>query len=1771
MKKNKKLKLFLMAGLLIVFPIINCGVAFAETFTTKTVESVKKNEQDTTEHSAESDSAIDKDLPVVEIPEAAESTDEIVPQATDVPFSASLGEMNNGEVKLREADDTTEKANVKWELLKNDGYIFSLRLDGYVPSTTPSTRQIEVKIPQGVIVTLADLQRIVQENTNVTACDVVDKSATVVYQFDTNFKQSVFVDQYNGNNNFSQNQVTDGTIVFSIAPVATTVGFSFNLIPNYEDASSNSPNYWTGVSGDSLTRNQPINVKLLDDQTVVKDLILDDIVIPSTVNYSVVTGDPSVSGSTKPGSQVLDQVMQMYIQPRVRNSERDSDNAYYMGNVSFHAYLPYKKLANGKYLSATLDTANMNQWIADITTRNGGNEKLRYKQERQTDGRIILTYYFVDQTQEYLLRVMNLQMFYTYPSAVNENGDRFETGDKIFYTNQNLGRTFHNYFYDENGQRELRKREVVSLGDSSETMTISGDQLELAYLNGSPNLLYSTVSTKGTESTALLGYSLLTNRSTAQGNVKVNYQFDTENTWNYGVTTVQYWTVDTNYSDGTITRGRDYTYSFDFVLQKKGTNQTISGRYDLKPSEEYKNVKITKSNGRPANLLGYANERYYYYVNREMLAKGLSTTDKQAFDDSGEYYIKDLSYNMYISASGTSSYISGDTGRPRESGGQYYGYTFGEIGDQAIARFNIVDPADNTKELLTKRDYRTRIIKSSLSETTLDLTLLLDNQMTVKNEAGVKLTELTEPVGIGEKLSVSAIGIPCFYPYGATNYAPDPVFIIRTPVDFDLYTESIRVTQGGEVLDRTIEPLGTLSDGSKIYYVKPENGKGMGYYDESRELIGGLIQIDYDMEVNHAVRGGSIGYRELLFIADEQFQNGGSGSYASYRVNDTFGVNERLKSYGKTPSTKINSNLYGLMTCGGDPRFNTITAEVDKQLSNELIGTGTTEITDPLNIENGGVLDKKDATFDLSFTMSNTKQSGYVDHDGLFVFYMPVAKEGIQSDWNPERINEFSLELTGPVKITSSLGINYQVRYTIATENFDNRGTGFNGPAGYADYLTYDEIESNSQLDQVTMVKVVAELTAGQEHVIPFGEVMNARMPLKFAENNSQEFGQYTGQITNWRPYVIQSYTANGFKNDYRSAGSEKTVRIRYRPEEQVRDIWAYNENDYQGGVAPGGEILSKQTSVKLPDFNKNFNLELNKFNNDSLINMNLATVTDIVTTPNRPVSYGNTTFAFATDLNGTGNLTNPDIYQAYGTSGQNIQLGATTSSGNTLRYQIYNADNINDPSGNRQIRVTYHSIDGNGKPTDDVAFTVLLNIKRKVSAVEAETALIAGKVYREFPNLASNIKTTLTDGAFTTQFALEAQNFPTFSGKDASVFLVFGDENVGAGLPPDGSFLLKVQSSYEDNGEKKLVTPEYFYYKNKSGSTQQEISLTEFTKMGTDQKMTLADIDRQIEAVRKTGMVNGKLSYLIVSDFANGHAEEVSENTINLKYEIDDGSNAPQTAPKYSIEAKRKISSAITKPAINQVYEQSEAIEVDGRFELDSLGTVIDAYNLNKSLGLNVRLLKDGQAIDWPQGTLLDNNGEIITPRVINSDLQFIYPVAAIGNTNSIAYDFSIITEMLPLAVGDYSLEVTSLKSLSTTHPLNGDSISKMMISFTVKAKVPTGLRVHSDLKRRVIYNQTSNQKTQLTLAYENLTTIEAVLEKKNSLGNYEVIPNTADIITSPLTVAISDTNLDIKFNTIEASDNGEYRISFTGYRDSEKVVATAWTFIVWDQPTNN
>lgn len=290
-------------------------------------------------------------------------------------FMVKARDMGGKDNILREKDSSNE-VSINWNVLNNAGYNFAFQLDNF---ETVTERQVKLKIPKGVIISISALDALKNAQKNIIDYKISEKNEDIIYKIDANFQKTVFVDQKNGSGIYSKDSVTDATITFNLDPTVGTIGFNLSLLPNYEDGANNnnSPNYWTGVLGDSLTRGEPIEVSVVENTATVKTLILDDIKIANQVSYPVVTGDPAVANSTVPGSQLLDEVMQMYIQPRVRNGDNPSVNANFMGNVLFKAYLPYKKIGTDRYLSAALATNQMDAWISEVTGKNGGGSSFK--------------------------------------------------------------------------------------------------------------------------------------------------------------------------------------------------------------------------------------------------------------------------------------------------------------------------------------------------------------------------------------------------------------------------------------------------------------------------------------------------------------------------------------------------------------------------------------------------------------------------------------------------------------------------------------------------------------------------------------------------------------------------------------------------------------------------------------------------------------------------------------------------------------------------------------------------------------------------------------------------------------------------------------------------------------------------------------------------------------------------------------------------------------------------------------------------------------------------------------------------------------------------------------------------------------------------------------------------------------------------------------------------------------------------------------------------
>lgn len=1684
-------------------------------------------------------------------------------------FISGIQSEENGEltpVYLRDEQDS-DQVSVNWKVLKNDGYLLGLQLSDASSGIGSEviSRQMEVVVPRGILVKKDHLQKIVDDNANIYSYSVKDIESTATYQLGLNFKQASFVDPVSGSNSYSTDYVTGATIVFEVSPTVGTLGFRINLLPNYEDGTTNSPNFWTGISGDSLVRHQPLKVSLIENATPVKTLVMDDFIIPSEVSHVATVRSPD-SGSVNLGPQTLDNELQMIIQPRVRNTtENSSNNAYYVGNVSYQVYVPYKTLTSNTYLSAELLTDKMDDWINSITQANNGQPMVTYSVDELADGRKIVTYSLANPDQEYLINVVDLSLYYRLPSEEDENGRSFAEGDQLLYTQNNLGWIFHNYRYDEDGNPVMEENTRIPLTNSTGRATItSNSAFNFAFINRSAN--YSTISVKDTEAVTLLGNALIKNDSTALGTARATYKFDTGTTWNYGVTTVQFWTVFA--TTATLAESREYTYNFDFVLQKKGAaagEDLVTGTYALTPSQQYKDVQISRSDGRKVSLLGYdrPRERYYYYVNRQMLSGGNFTETLPADFDINDYYIKELSYDLEITSS---AYISGDSGRPKEGGGQFFGHTFGNTNSKGVADFEIKPAPGYSGNTLNGSCTTTIIDKTS---NTADVGLLLDDSgtmMTIKNENGQTLSTINDAVDVGKKVTVNANAIACFYPYGATNYAPNPVFLIRTPLDMDLDVSSINLTQNSRQLSYIVDDPILLDDESKLYYVRPTNSDGLGYYNEDRELIGEAITINYQMAVNIRARSEAIYYNELLFVTDQKFAAYLSGSYANSFVEDKWGIASKLGAgkagfYTQKGITKLATTKRGYV-------FNTNPAKLDFGYDLELSSNVT---NDPNASKDKGVLDENATVFNSKFFFKNIRQNGEVDNNGRFVFYLPVAKKDLVPEWgNAQQSNpEYSLSLKGPVSIQSTKGVTYTIRYsTDQDKRFHNGNAGFTGNATYADYKEYDLVKDS--LESVTMIKVVAEPNEETGAIIPFEEEMTAEMPLAYSSDNTADFSTLAGQQAYWTPYVSLIYSMNGSRNEFNDLAPENSLRIRYRPAAKTIDIWAYNSEDYPNGESEG---WNKSANVALPSFINQFNLQINQLTSSSLKNMTLVSATDIIANEDKPVSYGNTTFGFGTGLNITDDSAFKDLSDALTTT---LAVGATDNS-NSLNYKIYNTKNINDTLGERQVVLTYSSAG-----SDDILFDIILNIKRKISIIDVQPALTAGKAYREFTNTGNSV-TTLEDGAFTLQVAYEVSSIdqlPDIATED-DIYLKFGTTTPSGspvnGLPVGDTILMKVQSTGKDN---KKVRPEYYYYKNTTAAPQTKIKLTEFVKMGTE---TTAPESLTLEAISQHVKAADKLSYLFVFDFANQDALQTSTDTIGMYIDFNEGADTGRQ--QFIIEPKRSITNTVSDLSA-AVYQPHEPIQVNGEFSLSDIGEAIDSYNQDKSLALNLELYEVNGSmetkVNWPQGVLIQNTqdtnnpGSFIRPKNVDGNLQFVYSAGAITNTlQDLSYQLTIYTDVQALAVGkNYKIKVSARKSYVPTHPLNGEEVlNSKDLSFRIDPPAQSGLRV-STTDSALLYNQTNNQKVKIAFSATNIEKVVPVLQKKVGTNYY---PETAwsDLIATTLPSAIDPTTnnpFTINFkNQLDDSCNGEYRIVFEAYEkasDTEPLYETAWTFIIWDPP---
>ncbi|WP_159721164.1 hypothetical protein [Enterococcus sp. CSURQ0835] len=1759
--------------------------------------------------------------------EPAETTTEKIPSSPQAQADFSVVvERNGGDIALREAEEATP-VNIDWKLSDQSRVIVQFN------KQTNALRKIELIVAPGILIPKTALA-VIEAKESVVKVERLEERTEPIYALNSAIQRSEYYLPKETNQRY-QDYFHGGKIVVHFEANAAIDGFYFPIRSSYGGNASD-PSFWSGIQHQSLNRQSPaLQVALIEDEQKTEKRVLDDLVNSSSIGHSVIIKNNAIPNSQDPGPQLVDKKYSLTLNARVRNNDMSTnDNSYQLTNPTYELYVPYKESETepNKFISAELLTTEMDDWIQTITASNDGNKIFNYKHEVLADGRIKVTYYFTDPQQEYLLQVLNLQLHYRYPA------DRFQTGDTVYYTKDNLGRKYESAF---NGATVTS--EAVSLTDSDRNplKIVDDTAFDFEFLSSAASnpIRLDVINMQNQHVNHLLGYSSITNKTNAKGEADVKYKFDINNTWHIGVTMVQFWTVD---SAEDLAAARNYEYDFSFTLQKKGAigeTDKLVGNYKLTPAKVYQNKKITQSFGVEKSLLGFPNERYYYYVNREMLAQGLG----QVPVDLENYYIKELSYTFKVAAKDDGNYVSGDKGRVKESGGQYYGHL---LTDKTNANGDAhstmeIQPAAGYNGNNLKRTIITRPVVAANATTKqgADIGLFIDghksrgNQtdpMTIIDSAGRELKEMSDRVDVGEKLTVKATALSTFYPYGASNYSPNPVFYLRTPTALTLLEDSIKLAQGNkklnyrleQLIDSDGEPLVLEGTGGYFYRVEVLDSDGLGYYDEEREMYGERISIEYQMEVNIASDGRPIEYRELLFVGDKNYTAAATGSYAAYMVNDRWGLTESMpnagwaNTYYYTPSNAPPS--YNLCSTNLDYSFTTNSPNLNFGLNTRL----SNDVLDPTDdgTRSKGVLDKNDQTFKATFSMDNIHQKGYVDSKGMFIAYLPIAKQDVKPEWlTEEELADYSLALKGELEIKSQKGVTYDIGYTTAQEKFNNHQDTFTGENGFATYQTYEEVKD--KLDQVTMIKIIGRAD-GDGMIIPFGEQLTATMTLSYGGAKDHVFEELAGEKVSYRPYVVQIYTINRIATMFRTEAPKNELRIRYRPDQKEIELWAYKEADY-----PNDTSLNKTLDLPLPNFVNEYELVQTP---GDFYSFNLDTIDNLVANQDHSVSYGNSTFALGTGLNLLGS--DPayiDLAQAAGQS-----LGKTGTV-NKLNYKIYNANNINDTLGERSLIIHYQSQD-----SDDLDFKVKIKVLRKASKIKVENALMAGKVYKEFSASADNVKKTLQDGALTVQYAYDTsaitEGLPAKIPED-DFFLQFAstaadERSAKVSLPPGDTILMKVQSTKTVGDKVEKVRPEYYYYRNETNDSQAKILLKDFYQMGENKTEATQLTKAKMSAHAKEA---DQLSYLFIFDFENqdtaihelATGDELDLIQLSFPTVAEEGKVSERNDIPTSFEVAKKAEVVQRSVKTNQAeYASQEPIEVSGDIRVSKAMDAVDAFNQYKLISVTFQLLEQKangvEAVDWPAGTMiqkknLDGSLEtanysrlkedqtvLVAPfeRVDPNDHQ---PGQSMPNFGGKDYKFQINTPVEALAAGkSYQIRVQAHKARSSFYPLLGERLENAVLDeeweeqaegeafylpITIKDK-PSGLKVKSTMKERLVYNGSPTQTVNFKLMADNIDKVEPVLEIQRNGTTFEEVPDwekyietaRSDNLVPTGEATTKEWEWTMRFKAdLPAELNGEYRILFKAYREKvgdfpgapvsyEQLHEVPWSFAIWDPLPN-
>lgn len=892
--------------------------------------------------------------------------------------------------------------------------------------------------------------------------------------------------------------------------------------------------------------------------------------------------------------------------------------------------------------------------------------------------------------------------------------------------------------------------------------------------------------------------------------------------------------------------------------------------------------------------------------------------------DINGWFLKRIEYEIASIPKNTTLYHSSSS-RSFNTSGNIYGKLTGNDSSTFLFTFKVWDSVNSKWGDATAKNCVASSSNSPITTTYLPVGNIVLNGGT----AGSSVT-----VSAGSNISLKTTLTMHTYPYGNTQYSPNPVLYFIAPKGVTLTNDNIRAVWSdgnGKAITTSLSQRPYAATGETIYKITFNGTAAFGGPVMSGIKIVANTPfpvVTMVLDTSASMETTSILLKNKLMVTDENANV--SVGFRSLDVEDTYDVNENGSVTDRVGTCEQVSGINIQIT----PNAHQLTFSAQAKLHSESAALYRSDEANPIYLSN--------VNDPLDYRLTLSASNGLVAKED-FYYYIPVPKAGISMHEHMlanSQIPTFGMKLTGPVSITGSNPHIYEIRYSIdATKtNYSNGKASFDSDGGFAQYHTAEEISAmngnSGAWESVTMMKLVAISES-----VPNGTVDNFDFTLAY-DNEQSTISLNAGSKTAWASCGYQKYSDDDSASGVHTPTKFVYVVLKHKQTEEVIVTAAM--------TSPEG--TSKTAIVTIPAFQAAKNLQVSEVRTENVVLKSTSEITAMSSTASTSVANG--TYGITAQLGSS----------AAELSTGNADMGSTTAGvEGSITFTLSNCDHLSDITTIRKVFVTL--VSGN-----DVEITITVNIARIATPVtNPVSAIDGGKSYKL---LYGESGVTITkNSAVTAQFVCDNLVGGNYTGHK----LEFTD-----GGFPSGTTIVLIDMTDS--------TPTYYYY-NVASSDLTSIDLNSFVKMGGNTNYT----DRA-----EGTDVTKKEKLLFIIDFGNSQLSAGSY-TLSLKLiknitQFDTIQNLTITATDSS---SFSLSATATGEMVNSLSAAGNVTAtlgsgIDSKYLYRKLALCVTLSDQNG----NAQAFPDGAVISY-NGTLYSPSGnDIIIPfgSIVNGTTAYQY-----------------------------------------------------------------------------------------------------------------------------------------------------------------------------------